>query len=313
MQAITGSIGLSLPSTDVGDTLDLSSVEGADLASGLGFLALFITQVNSNTIDPEVKTGLSDLLKGEISGETLGGKTLPQDLPLRSFFSEQNLQLDSKYSQILAGKDQLLVGKDQFLENKLFLNKGDEAFSISNLFDSIQEQDKPDVFLQSLIQELGSSTQRGKGLQAGFTGFAAITSQMGNQAWGDDLVSRVKWQIGQEIQEAKISLNPRELGPLQVKINIIDDQAHVQFVAHHGSVRDAIEDAIPRLREMLEQSGLVLADADVSQQSPDERQAFFKEAEDTIKESALENGHEEGSEHQVKVIRAGVGLVDAFI
>ncbi len=287
MQAISGSVGLSLTSTEAGSTLDPASDTGANMASGLGFLAMFTTQITSATAD-------FNLLKGKLAATDLDGKLFPQGLPQRSLFSE------------LLSAD----GAQQLLDNKLFSNINSEG---QNLLDAIQGKGEEDSFAQTLMKEIGSSSLRGKGAQVG-TGFAAITNQLGSQSWGDELVSRVKWQIGQDIQEAKISLNPRELGPLQVKINIIDDQAHVQFVAQHGSVRDAIEDAIPRLREMLEQSGMMLADADVSQHSAD-HQGFFDTSE-TAKDQLSENGldsDEEGSEIQTKVIRAGVGLVDAFI
>ena len=289
MQAISGSVGLSLAPTEASSTSDLTSELGADMASGLGFLALFTTQVSSATAD-------FNLLKGKLAGTGLDGKLFPQGLPQRPLFSEF-LSAD---------------GAKQLMDNKLFSNLGSEG---QNLLDAIQGKGEEDSFAQSLMKEIGSSSLRGKGAQVG-TGFAAITNQLGSQSWGDELVSRVKWQIGQDIQEAKISLNPRELGPLQVKISIIDDQAHVQFVAQHGSVRDAIEEAIPRLREMLEQSGMMLADADVSQHSAD-HQGFFETSEttkDQFSGSDLDvDVEEEGSDLQVKVMRAGVGLVDAFI
>ena len=286
MQAISGSVGLSLAPTEAGSTSELTSELGADMASGLGFLAMFTTQISSAVTD-------LNQLKGKLSGMDLDGKLFPQGLPQRPLFSE------------LLSAD----GAQKLMDNKLFSNLTEGQ----NLLDAIQGKGEEDSFAQSLMKDIGSSSLRGKGAQVG-TGFAAITNQLGSQSWGDELVSRVKWQIGQDIQEAKISLNPRELGPLQVKISIIDDQAHVQFVAQHGSVRDAIEDAIPRLREMLEQSGMMLADADVSQHSAD-HQGFFETSE-TRKDQLSENGldsEEEGSDLQVKVIRAGVGLVDAFI
>ncbi len=283
MQAISGSVSLSLTSKEAGGTSDLSSEADSDMASGLGFLALFTTQVESATTDLK----LSDLIKRQFAGDDLDGKLFPQGLPLRSSFTE-----------LLSGN-----GKQQLLDSNLFSAQG--------LMNALQGDGELNSF-QSLIQDPGSLVSHAKGSQPGTTSFAAITGQVGNQGWGDELVSRVKWQIGQEIQEAKMSLNPRELGPLQVKINIIDDQAHVQFVTHHGSVRDAIEDALPRLREMLEQTGMMLADADVSQQAPDQQQTFFETVESTQgSENATEM--EDQDQQQVKVIRQGVGLVDAFI
>ncbi len=293
MQAISGSVGLSLNSTDTSITTGLGSELGGDMASGLGFLAMFATQVNPATANLD----LAALVKGQLQGGEPSGNLFPQGLP-------QNLPQGAILSELLPAG-----GLDQIMDSKLLTNINNEA---KNLLESLGTTDTEDSRF-SQLQELASSALRSKSEQVSSMRFGAITSQLGSQSWGDELATRVKWQIGQEIQEAKLSLNPRELGPLQVKINIIDDQAHVQFMALHGSVRDAVEDALPRLREMLEEAGVVLADADVSQQSPEQNQGFFAEAEST-KDQFVENINDDDElEQTVKVIRAGVGLVDAFV
>ncbi|MEQ9464002.1 MAG: flagellar hook-length control protein FliK [Haliea sp.] len=67
--------------------------------------------------------------------------------------------------------------------------------------------------------------------------------------------------------EATLQLHPADLGRLQVSITTDGDQARVLFVADSAAARDAIEQSLPRLREMLAQSGLQLAHSDVSGQS----------------------------------------------
>ena len=68
--------------------------------------------------------------------------------------------------------------------------------------------------------------------------------------------------------EARLRLNPAHLGPVEVRLSIQHDQASIQFAAHHGQVREAIETALPRLREMLAQEGIQLQNASVSDQQP---------------------------------------------
>lgn len=67
--------------------------------------------------------------------------------------------------------------------------------------------------------------------------------------------------------EATLQLHPAELGRLQVSITTEGDQARVLFVADSAAAREAIEQSMPRLRELLAQSGLQLAHTDVSGQS----------------------------------------------
>ena len=62
-------------------------------------------------------------------------------------------------------------------------------------------------------------------------------------------------------------MNPAHLGPLEVRISIRDDQATISFVSAHGQVRDALQAAIPHLREMLGDNGLNLSNVDIAQHS----------------------------------------------
>ena len=84
------------------------------------------------------------------------------------------------------------------------------------------------------------------------------------------MMSRVASQ-GQN-QVAEIRLNPAHMGPIEVRVVMKDDQASITFSAQHGVVRDAIETSLPRLREMFNNSGMMLADASVSEHSLQERQ-----------------------------------------
>ncbi len=311
MQAISSSVGLKTTATASAEGSASLPTSGSEASSDLGFLALFQSQV------APVITDLSQL-KQQLESGSFSGKLFPEGIQERPILSQ--LFLGGGTEQLAGDKlVPVLNVTDQLLGNKIFSNLNSEVLSkemlsAQNFLEAFQTDGDLDTdtdFVRSLVQELTNSSLRGKGAQASATGFTAITNPIGTQNWGDELVSRVKWQIGQTIQEAKISLNPRELGPLQIKINIIDDQAHVQFVANHGSVKEAVEDAIPRLKEMLEQSGLMLADADVSQQSSDNDRAtaaLSDHEQDAFAEDDLEE-----DEGQVKVVRKGVGLVDAFI
>lgn len=101
----------------------------------------------------------------------------------------------------------------------------------------------------------------------GTTLSSTITTALQNPQWSQQMTDQVSFMLKGGFQQAEIKLNPAHLGPMEIKLSIIDDQASVSFVAQHAPVRDALDAAIPRLREMLEQQGLNLADVDVSTQS----------------------------------------------
>jgi flagellar hook-length control protein FliK len=85
--------------------------------------------------------------------------------------------------------------------------------------------------------------------------------------WGEAVAERVMWMSSQGLQEAEIYLNPADLGPMQVKVSIVADQAHVSFLVSNASVREALDQNAIRLREMFNGEGLNLVDVDVSDQS----------------------------------------------
>ena len=70
----------------------------------------------------------------------------------------------------------------------------------------------------------------------------------------------------EQLQAARIQLDPPELGSLEIKIRVQQDQVSVAFSSGHQVVRDALEAQSPRLREMLEQQGVELTDVNVSDQ-----------------------------------------------
>ncbi|MFK8043453.1 flagellar hook-length control protein FliK [Congregibacter sp.] len=81
-----------------------------------------------------------------------------------------------------------------------------------------------------------------------------------------ELTARMKTLVRDGVREARLQLHPAELGRLQVTVTTEGDQTKVAFTAETSAARDAIEQSLPRLREMLEQSGLQLANADVGEQ-----------------------------------------------
>ena len=91
-----------------------------------------------------------------------------------------------------------------------------------------------------------------------------VPQPVGAKGWDVAVADRVVWMIQGEQQFAKLKLNPPNLGPLEVRISLVQDQASVSFVAQHAAVREALEAALPRLREMLDQQSLQLVRADVS-------------------------------------------------
>jgi flagellar hook-length control protein FliK len=87
-----------------------------------------------------------------------------------------------------------------------------------------------------------------------------------SEAWSRVLSSRVIWMAREGVQQASLKLNPVNMGPVEVKLHMHNEQANISFIAQHAATRDALEQALPRLRESFQENGMELAHADVSQQ-----------------------------------------------
>ena len=94
-----------------------------------------------------------------------------------------------------------------------------------------------------------------------------IAEPFGRPAWAQGMGKQILWMANQNISSAEIRLNPAHLGPIEVRLDISDDQINVALSSRHANVREAMEMALPKLREMFDNNGLSLADTDISQQS----------------------------------------------
>ena len=83
---------------------------------------------------------------------------------------------------------------------------------------------------------------------------------------------QVSLMLSQQIQKAEIRLDPAGLGMMQIKIDMQQDQATVQFTVQQHQAKELIEQQLPRLREMLQQQGIQLAEGQVQQQSQQQQQ-----------------------------------------
>ncbi len=92
-----------------------------------------------------------------------------------------------------------------------------------------------------------------------------LNAPLGKSGWEQGLGERVLWLVGHSIQGASMRINPPHLGPIDIQLTLQNDQASVSFSAQHGVVREALEAAIPRLREMFGENNLQLANVDVGQ------------------------------------------------
>lgn len=94
-----------------------------------------------------------------------------------------------------------------------------------------------------------------------------IDTPVGRPGWGDELGAKVVVVVRDGQQTAEMQLNPPNLGPLEVRLSVQNDQTTLMFVSAHASVREAIQAALPRLSGMFAESGLSMGNVTVGDQS----------------------------------------------
>ncbi len=98
-----------------------------------------------------------------------------------------------------------------------------------------------------------------------------LTGRVGTPAWDQQLGQKVVWMAAGGDQSATLTLNPPDLGPVQVVLTVTNDQADAAFMSAQPEVRQALEAAMPRLREMMSEAGIAFGNATVSAGTPEQQ------------------------------------------
>jgi flagellar hook-length control protein FliK len=139
---------------------------------------------------------------------------------------------------------------------------------------------------------------------------AAVQTRVGERGWDQAVGQKLVWMVNQKHQVAQLHLNPPDLGQLKIAISLDQNQASAQFFSAHASVREALEVAMPRLREMLADSGITLGNASVGTEAfrePTQQQprAHVEQSGAVVADSGTVSSGE-------RLLRPMLGLVDTF-
>ena len=97
-------------------------------------------------------------------------------------------------------------------------------------------------------------------------GYGSLDVPLNQPGWDQALGNRVRWMLNEKLLVAELKLNPPHLGVLEIRVQQEGDRTSIQFIAPQAAVRDAVDGALQRLRDLFQESGLNLGDVTVSQQ-----------------------------------------------
>ncbi len=139
----------------------------------------------------------------------------------------------------------------------------------------------------------------------------ALAAPIASPQWQQDLGRQVAGLSRFGEQRVSLQLNPAELGPLLVELKVVEHHAQVQLFSASSLVRNAVEQAIPQLREALAEQGITLGEATVGEQRDGQQQT----AGDNRRDSGPAGGEDPQETAAAPVATTGVvdGRVNLYV
>ncbi|UWZ98245.1 flagellar hook-length control protein FliK [Vibrio splendidus] len=163
------------------------------------------------------------------------------------------------------------------------LKAGAGAAALSGLGKAGAKEDSKDsTFAQQIASATGAQGTASVGsaptraeIQAAQQAPLQLTKELANE----QVAEKVQMMMSKNLKNLDIRLDPPELGQMKIRMTMNNDVANVHFTVSNQQARDVIEQTLPRLREMLAQQGLQLADSSVQQQNSGQGQDRYNNGE----------------------------------
>ena len=228
---------------------------------------------------------------------------------------DKSNELDTKQSMDLDGKD---LPKDRLIWTSVSTSKLSQNQSGDVVNKSISDSTKLLDTVNSLsiyTNPQNQSTQSNSILPMHQLGSSnQIHAYPGKTGWDQAISQKIVWMVGAAEQTATLSLNPPDLGPLQVVINVSNQMADTTFISNNAEVRQALQDGMANLREKMAESGIQLGQANVNsggQSQQDSSSVPFNPQSSRLSDKDV-NTSLSTTTQETREVHVSNGLVDTF-
>ena len=220
------------------------------------------------------------------SSKSLQAKTESQQVSINSVIDSKPASAEQN-----SGDEQnnhSLANEQEFIQNAAMLNVADEV--------DANTVKKPSAFssnvtpLQSAVSltDTASQTARANELESSQNIIEAMDNSIVNdninqiknngatlnetisifrKDFAEAVKEKVMVMISQKLQQFDIRLDPPELGNVHVRVNLQNEQAVVNFTVQNQQAKEAFEENLGKLKDMLSEHGVDVGDANVEQQA----------------------------------------------
>ncbi|WP_161492276.1 flagellar hook-length control protein FliK [Polynucleobacter aenigmaticus] len=185
----------------------------------------------------------------EVMHDVAGSQELPVNnmaMPLPTSSAANNFTLNVKGSL----QTDMDMGAQGSAAISVDMNVSAQALQVASALAELQ----PKLFTMGDIQAQASTV----------LAHEAINAPLGSSAWPKEVGQKIVWMLGGAEQSATLTLNPPDLGPLQVIIQVNNDMVNTAFISNNSDVRQALQDGLEHLRQSMSQSGMTLGQIHVS-------------------------------------------------
>lgn len=226
------------------------------IAAALGLPALILSM--TVPVAPALETSASTEDDDTTVADSLRGKSAAEKTSPGATLADLTARLLASQSVPLSSQDMLNAQKD----SPLVSAPDDDGSKAANSPPTTASTSSLNT-LPAHLHALSTHTQSGQD-----HGSRELRAPVGTHAWTQQLGDELAWMAQQGRDSASLKLSPEHLGPLEVRISMREGEASVWFGAANAETRSALEQALPRLRELFASQGLALADAGVFREAP---------------------------------------------
>ena len=245
--------------------------------------AQVVAQVNSSRIDQENQAKNAALEKVIIENQhelSLGDGKQTANSEDKSGQSEKNSNLNKtnnldKSANIAEVDDKKTASKlamDQSVDKNTQTTKAATAAITNPAMDnSLSSADRREQIEQYFIDhdlavdQLGQSVDKSQTTTKALNTLTTQTLPIYHKDFVNKLQEKVMVMVHQKIQQVEIQLDPPELGNVHVRVNLQNEQAAVQFVVQNQQAKEALEQNIDKLKNMMADSGVNVGDTNIEQ------------------------------------------------
>ncbi len=207
--------------------------------------------------------------------------------------------------------DNLLASNLVDVETQLAELKASNSLKVNNSLNAAAISQKvltSDLALDTTNQNISvnNSSNNLRTTQVDSVNVVELKPPVSSPDWGPALNQRITWMVANSLQNASITVNPPNLGPLEINIQTDQNKTNVQFIVTSSEVRQAIQDSIPALNKMFENSGLQLGQADINSRS------YNQNRENAKTDAQIKNIETISNQVEAASIQ-GQGLINTYV